>query len=234
MVRVPPTWKAYFRVTHRLSYSYCNSVLQALYFCHPFRDLVLQTPDKSNPLVPPLASPSAPPQPTPSQIPTRAKNVRKSSAMDTRAPVEAANGQSSAPLTGPPIPPSPPTLFSALRSLFLHISQNSLDKGTVAPRAFIDKLKKENELFRSSMHQDAHEFLNYLLNSIAEDLEQQAKEESHSSFGAEDRESCYIYLSVILINFLLTSFRICLFIWSFDSRNCFDIWLLHVPHNSCS
>ncbi|OBZ66035.1 Ubiquitin carboxyl-terminal hydrolase 4 [Grifola frondosa] len=74
-----------------------------------------------------------------------------------------------------PIPPAPPTLFSALRSLFIHISKNPADKGTVAPRAFIDKLKELNELFRSSMHQDAHEFLNYLLNRIMEEMEEERK-----------------------------------------------------------
>lgn len=55
-------------------------------------------------------------------------------------------------------------------------------KGTVQPTSFITKLKKENELFRSSMHQDAHEFLNYLLNKIVEDLEENAR-------GREDRKS---------------------------------------------
>lgn len=90
-------------------------------------------------------------------------------------------------MTGPPIPPSPPTLFSALRALFVHIANNSLDKGTVAPRAFIDKLRKENELFRSSMHQDAHEFLNYLLNKIAEELEDEARNSRSQASSGEDR-----------------------------------------------
>ncbi|KAI0829120.1 hypothetical protein BC628DRAFT_1200738 [Trametes gibbosa] len=69
------------------------------------------------------------------------------------------------------IPPSPPTLLSALRSLYLHISRNPTDKGTVSPRVFIDKIKELNELFRGSMHQDAHEFLNFLLNRIMEEME---------------------------------------------------------------
>ncbi|EGO31229.1 hypothetical protein SERLADRAFT_336365, partial [Serpula lacrymans var. lacrymans S7.9] len=67
------------------------------------------------------------------------------------------------------------TLFSALRSLYIHISDNPVDKGTVAPRAFIDKLKELNELFRSTMHQDAHEFSNYLLNRIVEEMEDERK-----------------------------------------------------------
>jgi ubiquitin carboxyl-terminal hydrolase 9/13 len=77
--------------------------------------------------------------------------------------------------TGPTISAQPPSLFSALRSLFIHISQHSLDKGTVAPQAFIAKLRKENELFRSTMHQDAHEFLNYLVNSVVEDIEEEER-----------------------------------------------------------
>ena len=85
-------------------------------------------------------------------------------------------------LSGPPIPYTARTLSSALRSLFSHISKHPSHKGTVAPRAFIEKLKELNELFRSSMHQDAHEFLNYLLNRIVEETEEERK-------GAEsDRE----------------------------------------------
>jgi ubiquitin carboxyl-terminal hydrolase 9/13 len=70
---------------------------------------------------------------------------------------------------------APPTLLSALRSLYVCISQNPADKGTIAPRAFIDKLKELNELFRSTMHQDAHEFLNYLLNQIVEEMDDDRK-----------------------------------------------------------
>ncbi|ELU41155.1 ubiquitin hydrolase CreB [Rhizoctonia solani AG-1 IA] len=51
--------------------------------------------------------------------------------------------------------------------------------GTVSPRAFVEKLKKEND----NMHQDAHEFLNYLLNSVVEDLTHEMK-----AGPPEDRE----------------------------------------------
>ncbi|KAH9830514.1 cysteine proteinase [Rhodofomes roseus] len=53
----------------------------------------------------------------------------------------------------------------------MHISKHPAERGTVAPRAFIDKLKELNEVFRGSMHQDAHEFLNFLLNKIVEEME---------------------------------------------------------------
>ncbi|KIO17131.1 hypothetical protein M407DRAFT_229267 [Tulasnella calospora MUT 4182] len=77
----------------------------------------------------------------------------------------------------PAIPSNPATLYAALRSLFNHIAHHPNGKGVVAPQAFITKLKKENILFRSSMHQDAHEFLNYLLNKVVEDLEDEGKGE---------------------------------------------------------
>ncbi|KAF8588617.1 cysteine proteinase [Ramaria rubella] len=125
-------------VSHRPFYA--NSVLQALYFCQPFRELVCDSHDKKAP------SPAAP--------------------------------------SGPIIPATPPTLFSALRSLFLHIALNPADKGTVSPTSFITKVKKENELFRSTMHQDAHEFLGFLLNKIVEDLETEMK--SNIEMGGDD------------------------------------------------
>lgn len=76
----------------------------------------------------------------------------------------------------PPIPADPPTLLSALRSLFYYISSHPAERGTVAPRAFITKLKEVNTAFDSTMHQDAHEFLNYLLNRIVEEVGEQVKE----------------------------------------------------------
>ena len=91
-----------------------------------------------------------------------------------------------------PIPPAPPTLLSALRSLYLHISRNPADKGTVAPRAFVDKLKELNGLFRGSEHQDAHEFLNFLLNKIMEEMEEHGRRLGTGTNGVgksgEDRE----------------------------------------------
>ncbi|KAH7338857.1 hypothetical protein B0J17DRAFT_717296 [Rhizoctonia solani] len=185
---------------------YANSVLQALYFCDPFRQLVCDAPDRSYPTTPEsIAAAQAAvaqlqPPPPPAQTPKPA-HVRRPSAADLSMPAHAgfAGGSglvasafmgppaaaphktTSAPTpapivnVGPVIPPLPPSLFSALRSLFIHIAANPADKGTVSPRAFVEKLKKENELFRSNMHQDAHEFLNYLLNSVVEDLTHEMK-----------------------------------------------------------
>ncbi|KAF7303112.1 cysteinease [Mycena kentingensis (nom. inval.)] len=145
---------------------YANSVIQALYFCAPFRDLLIQAPDTS------LAGEQVPQPPSPAVPPTRRKPERKPSTTNANDIVV------HPPVPG--IPPHPPSLFSALRSLFVYISTNPAEKGTVAPRAFIDKLKEFNELFRSTMHQDAHEFLNYLLNKIVEEIEEERKAAAES------------------------------------------------------
>ncbi|KWU44076.1 cysteine proteinase, partial [Rhodotorula sp. JG-1b] len=83
------------------------------------------------------------------------------------------------PYTPVPSPPSlsirltggETTLLSTLRDLFCAISSQPRGLGTIAPQAFINQLKCDNEFFRSTLHQDAHEFFNVLINSIAETLE---------------------------------------------------------------
>ena len=56
----------------------------------------------------------------------------------------------------------------------MQINGQKKKTGVVAPKRFVQTLKNENEVFRSFMHQDAHEFFNYLLNEIGDLL---AKEE---------------------------------------------------------
>ncbi|PPQ74417.1 hypothetical protein CVT24_001046 [Panaeolus cyanescens] len=151
---------------------YANSVLQALYFCTPFRDLLLQEQDLSS---------SSTTDPS-SQAPTAKQPLPPAKKRTDLKHPETAPAQSSL----HPIPPSPPTLFSALRSLYLNISTNPAEKGTVAPKAFIDKLKELNEAFRNTQHQDAHEFLNFLLNRIVEEIEEEKKQESQQSPSVDD------------------------------------------------
>jgi len=165
--------------------SYANSVLQALYFCAPFRNLIIQTVDPSLPRDYPPPATNDPKNLASLQYsltPVRRKPDRKGSSVDN--PPESLSTASQPPY---PIPTSPPTLFSALRSLFLFISTHPRDKGTIAPKAFIDKLKESKEDFRGTMHQDAHEFLNHLLNTIVEELEEERKSAQNSA-QAEDCE----------------------------------------------
>ncbi|BGP46769.1 hypothetical protein JCM10450v2_002617 [Rhodotorula kratochvilovae] len=73
------------------------------------------------------------------------------------------------------VPTAETTLLTTLRDLFCSISGQQKSLGTVAPQAFINQLKRDNEFFRSTLHQDAHEFLNFLINSVAEALERDEK-----------------------------------------------------------
>ncbi|GAA5885971.1 hypothetical protein JCM5296_007047 [Sporobolomyces johnsonii] len=71
--------------------------------------------------------------------------------------------------------PPETNLLTTLRDLFSAISAQPKSTGTVAPQAFINQLKRDNEFFRSTLHQDAHEFLNFLVNALAEILEKEEK-----------------------------------------------------------
>ncbi|KAF9355808.1 hypothetical protein BGX26_006094 [Mortierella sp. AD094] len=78
---------------------------------------------------------------------------------------------------GGPDPDSAPqeSMFLCLQDLFQRIQNHSKKTQYFTPTAFVAKVKKENELFRSSMHQDAHEFLMFILSTISEDIEADIK-----------------------------------------------------------
>jgi ubiquitin carboxyl-terminal hydrolase 9/13 len=67
------------------------------------------------------------------------------------------------------------TIFTAMKDIFEAIAANKSRTGVVSPQEFVDILKKSSELFRSPTHQDAHEFLNFLLNTVVENVEDYAK-----------------------------------------------------------
>lgn len=107
---------------------YCNSVLQALYFCRPFREKVLEY---------------------------KARNKRVS--------------------------PNKETLLTCLADLYHNIATQKKKTGTIAPKKFIARLKKENAIFNNYNQQDAHEFFNYLLNTIADLLAAEQKQANDDS-----------------------------------------------------
>ena len=67
------------------------------------------------------------------------------------------------------------TILSCLSELFRSIQESRRRTGSVAPKKFVQKVKAENALFRGYQHQDAHEFLSYLLNDMAETLAKDEK-----------------------------------------------------------
>mmetsp|Transcript_18427 Transcript_18427/g.71180 ORF Transcript_18427/g.71180 Transcript_18427/m.71180 type:complete len:409 (+) Transcript_18427:171-1397(+) len=77
----------------------------------------------------------------------------------------------------------PNAMLLALGDLFVAIDSQRKRMGVLKPRDVILTLKRENVLFRGNMHQDAHEFLNFLLNNIGEVLqaEQKAQQEKREA-----------------------------------------------------
>jgi ubiquitin carboxyl-terminal hydrolase 9/13 len=67
------------------------------------------------------------------------------------------------------------SLFTSLKDIFEAIIANQSRTGVVSPAKFLEILRKENEMFRTSMHQDAHEFLNLLLNEVVANVEANSK-----------------------------------------------------------
>jgi ubiquitin carboxyl-terminal hydrolase 9/13 len=68
------------------------------------------------------------------------------------------------------------SLFTSLRDIFEAIISNDSRLGVVSPHRFLEILRRENEMFRSAMHQDAHEFLNLLLNQVVDNVEMFSKQ----------------------------------------------------------
>lgn len=127
-----PEGERYFGLENFGNTCYCNSVLQALYFCVPFRDQVLEYGNHNK-----------------------------------------AVGESDE------------NLLTCLSELFVQINCQKKKTGVIAPKRFVQRVKKQNELFRSYMHQDAHEFLNYLLNELVDILEKEAKASASANAVAQ-------------------------------------------------
>ncbi|KAK2115725.1 Ubiquitin carboxyl-terminal hydrolase 46 [Saguinus oedipus] len=71
-------------------------------------------------------------------------------------------------------------LLTCLADLFHSIATQKKKVGVIPPKKFISRLRKENDLFDNYMQQDAHEFLNYLLNTIADILQEEKKQEKQN------------------------------------------------------
>ncbi|KAL4811287.1 hypothetical protein BDV18DRAFT_129056 [Aspergillus unguis] len=66
------------------------------------------------------------------------------------------------------------SLFSSLKDIFESLVGSQSRIGIIRPQHFLEVLRRGNEMFRTAMHQDAHEFLNLLLNEIVSAVEQAA------------------------------------------------------------
>ena len=200
------------RVTDSTENSYCNSVLQSLYYSVPFREQVINYPIRS-PLemittgpnghprhetqdghAPPFQASSTPLKPKTPTTGTSARNPGGSIQVAKPEDKESPEAKKKAAIAlGPSVSLNyentaaygmPETLFTAMKDIFEAILAHQSRIGVLSPHKFLEVLRRENEMFRTSMHQDAHEFLNLLLNEVIANVEANTKKiEAESSMN---------------------------------------------------
>ncbi|KAL4913368.1 hypothetical protein BDW62DRAFT_192665 [Aspergillus aurantiobrunneus] len=176
---------------------YCNSILQCLYYSVPFREAVLHYPKRTpiESLEAALAKslryqdpsvrleaealaekqkaansprPGQPPNPQQKPEDKDSPEYKKKLALQTLPLLETANN---APSYG-----IEESLFSSLKDIFESVVGSQSRIGIIRPQHFLEVLRRENEMFRTAMHQDAHEFLNLLLNEVVANVESAASQ----------------------------------------------------------
>ncbi|OBT47594.1 hypothetical protein VE00_03012 [Pseudogymnoascus sp. WSF 3629] len=65
--------------------------------------------------------------------------------------------------------------FTALKDIFTTLIQSQTRMGILSPQRFLEIFKRDNEMFRTTMHQDAHEFYGILLNAVITNVEKNAR-----------------------------------------------------------
>ncbi|KAK3709277.1 hypothetical protein LTR37_011015 [Vermiconidia calcicola] len=177
---------------------YANSVIQCLYYSEPFRSHVINFPtldylesiksteedgapfkprSTSTTAWPNLTSPARKEPPAPGSPQTQGKpeetkdspEYRKRMALKAGPVLEMRHDNSNR--YG-----MDESLFTALKDIFDSIIGHQSRIGVVSPHKFLEILRRENEMFRSAMHQDAHEFLNLLLNQVVDNVEMFSKQ----------------------------------------------------------
>lgn len=203
-----PEDERYFGLENFGNTCYCNSVLQALYFCEPFRKAVLEYAGHrrtSKSLAAEKAERNTPSSMLGSGTGFLSSTTSSASAMNgtLKSAVKGVVGFGSASLsTGLGSSggsaniadndragfSNEETMLSALGDLFTQIATQKKRTGSVPPKSFVTKLRQENELFSSYMHQDAHEFLNFILNDVVECLRREEAERLRRKRAALSRD----------------------------------------------
>lgn len=221
LVQIPCGQFSYYKELI-VSISYCNSIIQCLYYSVPFREQVINFPARSpqetlNILSTPLPrintdlALGANGQST-ALSPSKARtSISSPNQPSPRKPVTTPGGTTSPPGIKPEDNKDSPeykkklamaagpvlnmdyenshsygmaeSLFTSLKDIFEAIIAHQSRIGVVSPNKFLEILRRENEMFRTAMHQDAHEFLNLLLNEVVENVEQFSKQLGSKSEG---------------------------------------------------
>ncbi|CAG8022308.1 unnamed protein product [Penicillium olsonii] len=192
---------------------YCNSILQCLYYSVPFREAVINYPQRTpldsleaalatnlkyqNPTAyleaealaakqkassPPSARQAGAPPNQPQKPEDKdSAEYKKKVALQTLPILETKNNAASYGMSE--------SLFTSLKDIFESVVASHERIGVVRPQQFLDVLRRENEMFRSAMHQDAHEFLNLLLNEVVANVETEATKQAFAEKALPPTES---------------------------------------------
>lgn len=78
--------------------------------------------------------------------------------------------------------------FTGLKDIFTALIDSPTRTGVLSPQRFLDIFKRDNEMFRNSMHQDAHEFYGLVLNDVIASVEANAQrlQERERSLALKD------------------------------------------------
>ncbi|KAJ5172992.1 hypothetical protein N7492_005585 [Penicillium capsulatum] len=182
---------------------YCNSILQCLYFSVPFREAVINYPQRTpvesleaalaknlryqNPHAhleaealaakqkaatpaPSARQAGAPPNQPQKPEDKDSPEYKKKVALQTMPILETKNNAASYGMSE--------SLFTSLKDIFESLMGSQSRIGVIRPQQFLDVLRREHEMFRTAMHQDAHEFLNLLLNEVVSNVEAEATKQT--------------------------------------------------------
>ena len=206
---------------------YANSVLQCLYYSVPFREQVINYPKRTSTHsvinsptgqerlhINTTSLPTNHPSLTYAKLMNR-QTVQNASARNPGGPPATPRPEDKdhpdfkkrvAQARGPTIPMNydnslaygmPESLFTSLKDIFEALYVHQSRTGVVSPSRFLEILKRDNEMFRTAMHQDAHEFLNLLLNDVVENVEVHSKklEEEKGMNGFVDKSGFELALA---------------------------------------
>ena len=192
---------------NRTSYSYCNSILQCLYHSVPFREAVVNYPMRT----PHDSLETALSKSFKYQSPTPPSDTETQQAAKQRPANNSSNGRSPSSGPNQPQKPEDKdssdykkkmalqtfplletkdnsdsygmseSLLTALKDIFESIAASPSRIGIVRPVQFLEVLRREHEMFRTAMHQDAHEFLNLVLNEVVANVEAEEGEANNNN-----------------------------------------------------
>ncbi|KAK0618420.1 hypothetical protein B0T17DRAFT_537885 [Bombardia bombarda] len=102
--------------------------------------------------------------------------------------------------------------FTGLKDIFTALIESNNRTGVISPQRFLDIFKRDNEMFRNSQHQDAHEFYGLVLNDVISNVEANAKrlqerEEMRKQDGLAQSVENALAGSSIVKNNALSGFR---------------------------